>query len=84
MKRKEVTLQGSLLAFPHPLLSFFWEYPEGLGAEEILKGEGVSVLHRDNQVTLLALGDDAVMVFVDSPPPKGISNLHFLSSLTTG
>ena len=84
MKRKEVTLQGSLLAFPHPLLSFFWEYPEGLGAEEIFKGEGVPVLHHYNQVTLLALGDDAVMVFVHAPPPYRISYLHFFSSLTTG
>ena len=63
---------------------FSWEYPEGSRSEEILKGEGVPVRHQDNQVTLFALGDDSVMVFVHSPPPKGVSYLHFLSSSFTG
>ena len=69
--------------FSAPRLSFLfsWEYPEGSSSEEILKWKGVPVSHKDNQVTLLALGDDAVMVFVHSPPPKGVSDLHCLSSL---
>jgi hypothetical protein len=66
--------------FSAPGCSFLWEYPEAFRSEEILKWKDAPVLHRDNQVTLFALGDDAVMVFVHTPPPNGISDLHFFSS----
>ena len=86
MKNYEIEFPPAEMSpgFSAPRFSFLfsWEYPEGSRSEEILKWKGVPVSHKDNQVTIVALGDDAVMVFVHSPPPKGVSYLHCLSSLT--